>query len=102
MTMLTATVAVSYQAGGREAGDPGKGLVYASRICAQCHAVRRGDNFSKNPLAPSFEHIWISPDTTGISLAAALHAVHKDMPNYVLKARERDSIFAYILSLKKE
>ncbi len=93
--------AASYAARAQEAGDPSKGLAYASRVCAQCHAVREGDELSPNPEAPSFGDIANTPGVTGISLAATLHSVHENMPNFVLAPNERDNIVAYILSLKQ-
>ncbi|MGA7324813.1 MAG: cytochrome c [Rhodomicrobium sp.] len=90
----------SYQASAQEAGDPAKGLQYASQVCSQCHAIRKGEETSPHALAPSFESIANSPGVTGISLAAALHSVHENMPSFVLKREERDNVIVYILSLK--
>ena len=86
----------------QEAGDPAKGLAYANRVCTQCHAVRQNDQMSPNPKAPSFQEIADTPGMTGISLAATLHSVHENMPNFTLAADERDNIIAYILSLKQQ
>ncbi len=99
---LFATAHISYVAGAEEPGDPSKGAVYAQKVCAQCHAVRKGDNFSPNPLAPTFDAIANTSGMTGISLAATLHSTHENMPNFVLSLNERDNIIAYILSLKQE
>jgi mono/diheme cytochrome c family protein len=93
---------ISERVGAEEPGDPSKGAAYAQKVCAHCHAVRKGDNFSPNALAPSFETIANTPGMTGISLAATLHSSHENMPNFVLSANERDNIIAYILSLKKQ
>jgi mono/diheme cytochrome c family protein len=104
-TRILATVAVaavaSHAAMAQEPGDAGKGLAYASQVCAQCHAVRPGDTFSPNPKAPAFGDIANTSGVTGISLAASLHSVHENMPAFVLSANERDNIIAYILSLKR-
>ena len=97
-----AAASASGLAQAREAGDPAKGLTYASTSCAHCHAVRKDDQTSPNPLAPSFEAIANSAGVTGISLAAILHSSHENMPNFVLAANERDNVIAYILSLKHE
>jgi hypothetical protein len=91
-----------YPAWAQEPGDPDAGINYVKQACAHCHAIRKGDNQSTNPLAPSFEKIANSSGVTGISLAAMLHSVHEHMPNFVLPANERDNIIAYILSLKRE
>ncbi len=95
-------IAGAYEARAQEAGDAAKGLHYVSQVCAQCHAVRKGDNVSPNPLAPSFESIANAEGVTGISLAATLHSVHENMPNFVLRPDVRDHVIAYILSLKHE
>ena len=86
----------------QESGNPDSGFNYAKRACALCHAIRQDDNHSPNPKAPSFQAIANASGVTGISLAATLHSVHEDMPNFVLRANERDNIVAYILSLKRE
>jgi mono/diheme cytochrome c family protein len=86
----------------QEPGDPAKGLDYAQHVCAQCHAIRKGDKFSPNRLAPGFEDIANTAGVTGISLAAILHSIHENMPNFILSVNERDNIIAYILTLKHE
>jgi mono/diheme cytochrome c family protein len=85
----------------QEPGDAEKGLAYASQVCAQCHALQRGDLYSPMPKAPAFEEIANSAGVTGISLAAILHSVHENMPSFVLSEAGRDNIIAYILSLKR-
>jgi cytochrome c2 len=109
MLMRTMTLALLFAISGgpsraiaQEPGNPDSGLRYVERVCAECHAIRKGDSHSPNRLAPSFQQIANSPGMTGISLAAILHSVHENMPNFVLKATERDNIIAYILSLKRD
>jgi mono/diheme cytochrome c family protein len=86
----------------QETGNPASGLNYARQACATCHAIQKGDRHSPRHDAPSFEDIANAPGITGISLAATLHSVHENMPNFALPMRERDDIVAYILSLKRE
>jgi mono/diheme cytochrome c family protein len=86
----------------QEPGNAENGFNYAKQACAHCHAIRKGDNQPTNPLAPSFEKIANSSGVTGISLAAVLHSVHENMPNFVLPANDRDNIIGYIVSLKRE
>ena len=106
--MLTRVLALSFlfltltAACAQERGNPSSGLIYAEQVCAQCHAIRKADEFSPHRLAPSFETIANTAGVTGISLATILHSVHENMPNFVLAATERDNIIAYILSLKHE
>ena len=101
MAAISAALVASHAARAQEPGDPEAGGAYAKQVCAQCHAIREGDNFSPNPKAPSFETIANTSGVTGISLAAGLHSVHENMPNYVLAANERDNLIAYILGLKR-
>jgi mono/diheme cytochrome c family protein len=96
-----ATVGI-YPAFAQEPGNPDGGFAYAKQACAQCHAIRRGDDHSPNPKAPSFQAIANASGVTGISLAATLHSVHENMPNFVLRPSERDNVIAYILSLMQE
>jgi mono/diheme cytochrome c family protein len=102
LSALLSAANISAVAAAEEPGDPSKGAAYAQKVCAQCHAIRRGDNFSPNALAPSFERIANTSGMTGISLAATLHSSHENMPNFVLSLGERDNIIAYILSLKEQ
>jgi len=85
----------------QERGDPAAGLDYALQHCATCHAIRKGHSLSPRPDAPGFENIANTSGITGISLAAALHSVHENMPNFILPLKERDDMIAYILTLKR-
>jgi mono/diheme cytochrome c family protein len=91
-----------YPAFSQEPGNPDGGFAYAKQACALCHAIPRGDDHSPNPKAPSFEAIANTSGVTGISLAATLHSMHENMPNFVLRPNDRDNVIAYILSLKRE
>jgi hypothetical protein len=102
LSALFVTAAVSDVARAQEPGSPAKGLNYAQQAYALCHAVRKGDQTSPNPLAPNFESIANTSGASGISLATILHSTHENMPNFVLSANEQDNIVAYILSLKHE
>ena len=99
--VVAAILAVAAASHAQEAGDSEKGAAYAKQVCAQCHAVRKGDNVSPNPKAPPFEDIANTSGVTGISLAASLHSIHENMPAFVLSPDERDSLIACILSLKR-
>jgi mono/diheme cytochrome c family protein len=84
----------------QEIGQPGRGLALAQRLCAQCHAVQKGQARSPNGDAPRFQIIATVPGMTAIALSAALNSSHRSMPNIMLEADERADIIAYILSLK--
>ena len=102
LSAIFGTIIASYPVFAQEAGDPSSGFSHAQRVCAGCHAIRKGDKHSPNPLAPSFDVIANTSGVTGISLEATLHSVHENMPNFVLSTTDRTNVIAYILSLKNE
>ncbi len=82
-------------------GDPMKGAAVARQVCAECHAVERGQRQSPNAQAPAFEAIAKMPGMTSIALTAALRTSHRVMPNIVLNDDELRNVVAYFLSLKQ-
>ncbi len=82
-------------------GDPVKGAAIARQVCAECHAVDRGQRRSSNAQAPTFEAIAKTPGMTSIALTAALRTSHRVMPNIVLSDDELRNISAYVLSMKQ-
>lgn len=84
----------------QEPGDPQAGLRYAQANCATCHEVERHGQVLPQLVAPPFYEIADTPGITGRALAAALDSSHKDMPNFVLRAEDRNDVIAYILSLR--
>ncbi len=88
--------------GAQQGGNPAAGLDYAARMCATCHALRKGDQVSPNPLAPAFEVIANGSGVTALSLSTHLRSVHENMPNFILPPHEQDDVIAYILSLEHE
>ncbi len=81
-------------------GDVSRGRNVARTICAECHAVGKGQAQSPNLEAPPFEAIANVRGMTAIALSAALHTSHKTMPNIVLPEADARDVIAYILSLK--
>jgi len=81
-------------------GDPVKGAATARLVCAECHAVERGQRRSSNAQAPAFEAIAKTPGMTSIALTAALRTSHRVMPNIVLNDDELRNVVAYFLGLK--
>ncbi len=81
-------------------GNPVQGAAIARYICAECHAVERGQRRSSNVEAPTFEAIARTPGMTSIALAAALRTSHRLMPNIVLADDELRNVTSYLLSLK--
>jgi mono/diheme cytochrome c family protein len=98
--LMIALALATAQGQAQEIGQPGRGLALAQRLCAQCHAVQKGQARSPNGDAPRFQVIAAVPGMTSIALSAALGSSHRSMPNIMLEADERADIIAYILSLK--
>jgi mono/diheme cytochrome c family protein len=99
LTTVLACAAGSVRA--QDAGDPMKGAAIARQVCAECHAVERGQRHSSNAQAPAFEAIAKTPGMTSIALTAALRTSHRIMPNIVLSDDELRDIVTYLLSLKQ-
>jgi mono/diheme cytochrome c family protein len=77
-----------------------KGGEIAQRICAECHAVHKGQRQSPNAQAPTFETVATTPGMTTIALTAALRTSHRAMPNIILDSDDQKNVIAYILSLR--
>jgi len=84
----------------QETGSTQQGYALAQEVCATCHAVERGEEYSPNLLAPTFERIAETPGMTATALSVALRTPHRTMPNLILKSDEISNITAYLLSLK--
>lgn len=100
--MLVAVLAcAACPVGAQDMGDSSKGAVFAGLVCAECHAVQRGERRSPNPRAPAFEVVARTPGMTSIALTAALRTSHRTMPNLVLSDDETKNVVAYLLGLKQ-
>jgi mono/diheme cytochrome c family protein len=93
-----AFVAVTTVAGAVEVGDARKGQLVADRICAECHAVKAGQNVPF--AAPTFKAIANTPGMTAMALTIFFRTPHVKMPNFVLSDDDRDDVIAYILTLR--
>lgn len=100
-TLVLAAAALSPAFAG-DTGDAKKGLDFAERTCARCHAVHADDMYSTNPDAPAFTVVAGTPGWTRTALNVFFQTPHKDMPNLVVQGEDKDNIIAYILSLKAE
>jgi mono/diheme cytochrome c family protein len=101
MALVTGIVLVA--AGAAQAqptGEPLKGRAFAEEICAECHAVLRGQRQSPNGEAPTFEEIATTPGMTSVALTAALRTPHRRMPNIILSDEQLRNVIAYFLSLQ--
>ena len=92
--------AVAIDASGQVLGDAQRGQAYSRVVCAECHSVERGQASSPNSNAPAFAAVATAPGMTELALRTWLQTPHPTMPNLLLKPDERDSVIAYILSLK--
>lgn len=97
--MATAFI-LSISAHAQEPGDAQAGHAFAQRNCAECHAVRLGQNGSPNQDAPSFESVAKTSGMTGRALVVWLQTSHPTMPNFLISEKDRNDVVAYILSLK--
>ena len=84
----------------QESGDPARGLSVARELCGSCHAVRRGQEASPNPIAPPFVRVANIPGMTAMALNHLMHSSHKTMPNIIVAPEDQWHLVAYILSLQ--
>jgi tetratricopeptide (TPR) repeat protein len=85
-----------------EFGDPRKGLAYAQKTCAQCHAVLRVQATSPNPKAPAFKTVANTPGMNALALTVWLRTSHPTMPNLIIEPNDLDDVVAYIASLREK
>jgi mono/diheme cytochrome c family protein len=84
----------------QEQGDLSRGARLALTTCSTCHAVRRGQLRSPDPMAPNFTDVATTLGMTDRALRVWLQSSHPTMPNIVLTNSERDDVVAYIMSLR--
>ena len=83
-----------------DAGDPGRGLAYAKKACAECHTVEGEGSVSPNIKAPNFKAVADSPGMTARALVVWLQSSHHaTMPNLIIAPDDLDNVVAYIMSL---
>ena len=99
-TFLFFTAAICCGARAQD-GSAEAGLSYAKTVCSECHAIRPDDFLSPNPKAPSFAKIASTPGVTGTALYVILQTPHREMPGFIIPARDQADVVAYILSLQK-
>ena len=75
-----------------------RGLDLAQNVCAECHAIRKGEAASPNSDAPTFEALANTPGMTMIALRVLLQTPHQTMPNIILEGDELAAVSQYILS----
>jgi mono/diheme cytochrome c family protein len=86
----------------QESGAVLAGHLVAQRLCAECHAVERGQVRSPARNAPPFQAVVAVPGMTSIALRATLSTSHRTMPNIMLPPDELSDVVTYILSLQPD
>lgn len=85
----------------QDLGDPQAGQAYADGVCAECHAVKKGQRVSPHERAPAFELVANTRGMTAMALRVWFQSPHPSMPNLRLTEKVSDDLIAYILSLKE-
>ena len=79
------------------------GHTYAKQICASCHDISsRVDDAAARARPPSFFAIANAPTTTAMGLNAFFVTPHAPMPNLIIAPEDRQSVIAYIMSLRRQ
>jgi mono/diheme cytochrome c family protein len=101
-TVLAGTVfiALTGPIASQELGSAKRGEAIAKSVCAECHAVEKGDRGSRNGKAPRFQTLAAARGMTPMAIMVALRTSHREMPNLVLKNGEVDDLIAYFATLK--
>ena len=92
--------ALSSAADAQEVGNVEAGHAYAKKVCAECHAVERGETESPYLDLPTFQAVANSSGITERALAVWLQNPHPNMPNFILPQADVHNVIAYIMSLK--
>lgn len=85
----------------QDVGDVRRGLDYAKKTCAACHAVLQSDLVSPVPEATPLQIVANTPGMTGTALSVWLNTPHPTMPNLIVPTQDRYDLIAYVLSLAK-
>jgi mono/diheme cytochrome c family protein len=97
LSMVVAADAAAAQ----DLGDAKAGLAYADGVCAECHAIKKGERVSPHERAPAFEVVANSRGMTEMALRVWFQSPHPSMPNLRLTEKLSDDLIAYIMSLKQ-
>ena len=101
-SLIMLSIALTQSAHALEAGDAASGLNYAEAVCAECHAVKKGQRVSPHERAPAFELVANARGMTGTALRVWFQSPHPSMPNLVLRDKTADDLIAYIMSLRQQ
>ena len=98
--ILALCLAPAWAVGQEQIGDVAEGHAFARRVCAECHAVERGEVFSPDERAPPFIEVATTPGLTPMALFAWLQTSHPNLPALLLDEDEMRDVVAYVLSLR--
>lgn len=101
-SLIVLSIALVQSAQGQELGDIKSGLSYAEAVCAECHAVKKGERTSPHERAPAFDLVANARGMTDMALRVWFQSSHPSMPNLMLKEKTADDLIAYIRSLKQD
>ena len=78
-----------------------RGEALASKMCAQCHAIR-GDDESPRAEAPEFPRLeqWVDLDMFMDRLRQGLTSGHPDMPTFRFTRDDARALVAYLRSIQ--
>lgn len=85
-----------------ELGDKARGLAYAKKACAHCHAIDARRASSPLPNAPTFIEIANAPEMTEAAMVERLLTSHPKMPGLIKPGQKTDDLIAYLATLRKE
>ena len=94
-------LSVAPLASAQQLGDAKAGLAYAEGVCAECHAVKKGERVSPHERVPAFEVVANTRGMTEMALRVWFQSPHPSMPNLMLTEKLSDDLVAYITSLKQ-
>jgi mono/diheme cytochrome c family protein len=100
-SLIALSIALAPSAHAQGGGDAKSGLDYAEAVCAECHAVEKGQRVSPHERAPAFELVANARGMTATALRVWFQSPHPSMPNLTLREKTADDVVAYIMSLKQ-
>jgi mono/diheme cytochrome c family protein len=100
LVLSALTAPWAFAARGTGEGDAQSGFALAQDVCAECHAVVKGEGQSPHAQAPSFTMIANAPGMNAARLRVWFSVSHRSMPDLHLTDRQADDLIAYIFGLK--
>ena len=100
LLLIALSIAATGQSAYAQSESVRAGLEYAEAVCAECHAVKKGERVSPHERAPAFELVANARGMSEMALRVWFQSPHPSMPNLVLREKTADDLVAYIMSLK--